>query len=812
MHRFETKLPPDISDLWEEAPGQAGTTRSFRSGDAAALSAEARFFQAADLPTLKDIGERVLDCLFDLKNSSEGPKIMGALEDRIADNEGVELEFDLSQTAELSGIPWESLYLRSRDRFLAIGTSSNIVRKLDAQAELPPAIELPIRILVVAANPKEDLETDVELGNIQRRIEELVAGGDTEFEIASLPDATRDDFRRKVNEWQPHIIHYIGHSSFDGAEGSLYFESEEEGKSDRVSAEVLRNMLLNRRPWLVVLNSCQSGATSRDAPMAGMAQNLLQRLNIPFVVAMQQPVSDEAAINFSQDFYTALTSGETVASAVTIGRCAIANDADELTQCELITPVLYTSGDVDRLQFAAALAPAAVVAATPASVAAPADKTTFLQSLDSSTKTIASIVGSLTAVGAAAFGVWQWMAPDTDDTAPPQIVAAAPAVPGPDMAPLQEVQQSPLLGASPSAAAAVPVLQVRQAPRTRSLARTRSREIAPPAEQQGASYTLPDGRVVFVPDGGPLAVESAASPSPPLASPPPLPPPPYALGDGSQNGPAGYSAGIIGGGALAGGIFEQPGAPPPLTEAGGGEGLGEPYDSVSVQPPDYPQILLSMQDAQRVPAFCDGRALTVRYELGSTTPVAGDRSRLQSFTQQLACPRSKLVVAGFTDTTGSERLNRTVSLERAIKVIDELQPFGDIFVTRTANGYAESNQAVTTADDIEEAANRRAEVYLDFDCPAEFETTKTLVPGESYRPTADTKPYPGTPERPVPIVVALQQRDLSGPPDAETLAWLQATAEAVGDDIGAPSGMVFPMIVGGACLKDDQDMRIDIIY
>jgi len=284
------------------------------------------------------------------------------------------------------------------------------------------------------------------------------------------------------------------------------------------------------------------------------------------------------------------------------------------------------------------------------------------------------------------------------------------------------------------------------------------------------------------------------------------------MANGSQARPARYIAAIGGADTPPGVAFEQPGAPAPVTELGGGEGLGEPYDSEFVQPPDYPEIFLTMQTAQREPVICDGRALTVHYDLGATVPVSDDRSLLQSYAQQLACPRSKLVVAGFTDTTGSEWLNRNVSLERAIEVIAELQPFGDMFVTRTANAYAESNQAVPTADNVEEAANRRSEVYLDFFCPDGFEIAKTLSPGEGYQAGQGAKPYPGTPERPEPVVVALQQRDLSGWPDAETLAWLQAVADSVGEDIGAPSGMVFPMIVGGSCLDDDQDMRIDIIY
>lgn len=404
VHRFKTRLPPDISDLWTTETKSAGTVRSFRSG-IETMSPEAQFFGAGNMPTLKEIGERIMDAMLDVGNGTEGIKVLGALEDRVADASGLELQFDLSQTPELSGIPWEAAYLKSKDRFLAIGTSSNVVRKLDAQSELPPPIERPIRILVAAANPYDDLNTGFELGNIERRIQELVASGDTDFEVEALQGTTREQFRRKVIDWQPHIIHYIGHSAFKDGSGYLYFEAEgEDKKSDRVSAEVLRNILLNRRPWVVVLNSCESGKTSSEHPMGGVAQDLLGRINIPFVVGMQQPVSDDAAIAFSQDFYAALTDGETIACAVSLGRNAIATQADERTQIELITPALYTSGETDRIAFVESNAAAGTAAVAAAAADSGGKSGGFLSNVDTKLKVVVSIIGSVGIIATAISG------------------------------------------------------------------------------------------------------------------------------------------------------------------------------------------------------------------------------------------------------------------------------------------------------------------------------------------------------------------------------------------------------------------------
>lgn len=370
--RFTTKIPPDTDDLVQQAQQEGGPTRSFRS-DAAQLSPEARLFSAGDLPTLKEVGDRLLNCMFDVGNGTAGYEVLGVLKNEIAENEGLELQIDLSRAPELSSIPWESLYLKSTDSFLAISKTSNIVRRMDAQRQLPPPIDRPIRVLVVSANPKEDLNTGLEVGNIEKRINELIATGKDDFRIETVPNATRNQFREAVGDFRPHIIHYIGHSSFSDGEGHLYFESGEKGVSDPVTADELRFMLLNDRPWLVVLNSCESGITSQERPMAGVAQNLLGRLNIPFVVAMQQPISDDAAISFSQKLYAELTAGETVANAVTAGRSAIFTDADIRTKLEIITPALYTSGAADRLHFTETDEPAST---SPVEAAAAAAATT----------------------------------------------------------------------------------------------------------------------------------------------------------------------------------------------------------------------------------------------------------------------------------------------------------------------------------------------------------------------------------------------------------------------------------------------------
>lgn len=929
VHRFKSRLPPDIADLWADA-GNPDAARNFRSADTAQLTPESRFFQAADLPTLKDIGERVLDAIFDVARPGEGPKIIGALEDRIADNEGIELEIDLSQTAELSGVPWESLYLRSRDRFLAIGTTSNIVRKLDTQSELPPPIERPIRILVVAANPWRDLQTGVELGNIQQRIDRLVVEGQSGFEIEALPAARREDFRRKLSDWKPHIIHYIGHSDFEAGEGYLAFETEEAEVGDRLTAETLRNMLLNYRPWLVVLNSCRSAQTSADAPMAGVAQNLLQRINVPFVIGMQQPVSDEAAIAFSQEFYTALLDGNAIADAVSIGRAAIASGHDKRTQVELITPALYTSGEADRIAFVEP-APTAAVVDVPADD--DQEDTSWLHSIDKRTKVIASIVSSLMIIGGGAVALWNFVDWGEKDDAPEQAVVAqtdtAPGIPSgaattdPGGLEAMEAKDDGTAPVSPLPAPGTPAARDTGEPVTPGLSAQTGARPAPPSPLRprtvASSRSAPPD-VAAPPPEPPTMVIDPPRPPAVSAAPPPAPPPPRTVGpgetpvtgaDGHEQPrlrriptpiPTGVTAvttnsvyvdadsvdqpierptvgqarslpiqnessasarrpppPVTNGGIADGpivGAMPPPGIPagsapagnsvralsrrsartdrpptsapgfvdvtaqPPLTELGNGFGDQQPMMEPDRALYSYRQDELDAASglaavgSWRMPVFCDGLALRVDFDLGSSKASAFDRGRLEDLGRSMACPKSGLIVAGLTDSSGDEEFNADLSLDRAKTVADILldQVDGDSLLTVDLQGYGERYPLVDTGDGVIEERNRRAEVYLAPRCPlpaySDFflsldRDTWDLRLSEFVFPQIEV--WAG--ERAYLYFHARNAAEFEG--DAADLD-LMDMAAAIADRTGIPQAAIYPMKLGPACLQPGEDARIDL--
>ena len=69
---------------------------------------------------------------------------------------------------------------------------------------------------------------------------------------------------------------------------------------------------------------------------------------------------------------------------------------------------------------------------------------------------------------------------------------------------------------------------------------------------------------------------------------------------------------------------------------------------------------------------------------------------------------SKIRVAGYADTIGSDKVNMAISLRRAKNVANALNKNGVPSSKITVKGYGETNLAVPTADEVMEPRNRRA--------------------------------------------------------------------------------------------------------
>ncbi|HEX3555840.1 MAG TPA: SAVED domain-containing protein [Thermoanaerobaculia bacterium] len=265
------------------------------------------------------------------------------------------LRLDLQDEAvrPLAALPWELLYDPDFKNFYGHGRRRLLVRQLASPLEAAPlAVTPPLRILPVAPSPRG--ATPLELATEVRGLQDAL-GRESRITLLPLAGPTLDETLRALERERPHVLHFMGHGSFDVAkgEGHLLFE-DGAGGAGPVAGELLAELLedspaARRHLRLVVLNACRTAEMPRSpaqSPWAAVGAALSLR-GFPAVVAMQFPIADANAIRFSSVFYVALADGEPVDVATSEGRRALYVLDRHSTQWA--TPVLFLRARDGRL-------------------------------------------------------------------------------------------------------------------------------------------------------------------------------------------------------------------------------------------------------------------------------------------------------------------------------------------------------------------------------------------------------------------------------------------------------------------------------
>lgn len=255
---------------------------------------------------------------------------------------GLRISLRLNDVPELADLPWELLH--DGEDFVLLSTQRTLVRFLELPRPLSPlAVKPPLRILTIISNPSdyEPLDLEAEWQHLNEALAESTNPGF--FELDLLPRASLSDLQVRLRQGEYHILHFSGHGTFnpqaeDASKGMLVFQWED-GKGTSIDALTIGRLLVDHPSLrLVVLNACEGARASTRNAFAGVAQSLI-RLGIPAVVAMQFPISDEAAQTFATTLYGTLGDGFPIDAAVSETRKALALHPSYL---EWVTPVLFT--------------------------------------------------------------------------------------------------------------------------------------------------------------------------------------------------------------------------------------------------------------------------------------------------------------------------------------------------------------------------------------------------------------------------------------------------------------------------------------
>jgi hypothetical protein len=271
--------------------------------------------------------------------------------------EGLRLKLRI-EPPELALLPWEYVYDEAKRQHLCLQQRSPLVRFLDV-AEPSTALEVkgPVNILGMIANPGgewELLDTEKERGRIDAAIAPLQEEGRVNFRWVEGDTSERLMDMMQQGPW--HVFHFIGHGGVYQPAGEGALDADEpaegfivladgQGGAEEVSATDLSLMLQEGGSLrLAVLNCCESARGDRASTFSSPGTALV-RSGVPAVVAMQFPISDDAAIRFASRFYKSVVASEPIEKAITSARVEMHLKSD----IEWGIPVLFTRSGTGRL-------------------------------------------------------------------------------------------------------------------------------------------------------------------------------------------------------------------------------------------------------------------------------------------------------------------------------------------------------------------------------------------------------------------------------------------------------------------------------
>ncbi len=246
-----------------------------------------------------------------------------------------------SEVAWLAEFPWEVLRIPplSPTCHAALDHRLSIVRSLEVTQPLQPrTVVRPLRVLLVRAGARGQggLRVESEQESITDALSSIA---DVKYEFLDMPD--RQEFRRALYGFDPHVLHFMGHGKVDEDTGSgCVYLRDERGDPDPLRAQDIAELLSGLSALrLVVLNACQSARGTLSVNGHGSVTGALVSRGVAAVIAMQFAISDRAARAFTAEFYTRLAKGASIDDAVTEGRLGMRSRVPG--SFEWCTPALY---------------------------------------------------------------------------------------------------------------------------------------------------------------------------------------------------------------------------------------------------------------------------------------------------------------------------------------------------------------------------------------------------------------------------------------------------------------------------------------
>ncbi|MBN1580067.1 MAG: CHAT domain-containing protein [Anaerolineae bacterium] len=242
----------------------------------------------------------------------------------LARGEGLRIKLRIN-APELIALPWEFLYDPRQAEFVALSRHTPLVRYVELPIpESVLSVRPPLRILGMVAAPSDvgQLDVEREKTRLEQAMGALQAQG--QVELHWVEGQTWRDLQTAMQQGPWHVFHFVGHAfpGTGGSEGALLL-ADEDGFSAPLGASQLALLLSDHHTLrLVLLNACEGARAQEQSQFSSLAAALVQR-GLPAVLAMQYPISDAAAVEFTASFYGALAANLPIDASVSEARKAL---------------------------------------------------------------------------------------------------------------------------------------------------------------------------------------------------------------------------------------------------------------------------------------------------------------------------------------------------------------------------------------------------------------------------------------------------------------------------------------------------------
>jgi hypothetical protein len=200
----------------------------------------------------------------------------------------------------------------------------------------------------------EDSRVDVESERVavEQAVHEMREGGFLHLVVEDIVTPKRVE--RLLDDFKPHIVHYVGHGVYDQTNGGMLLWEDDQGNVLPLSASRIASLLRSRNLHAVVLHGCETAKGNARAEGQSLADTLVQE-GLPAVLAQQANFTYESSPLASHMWYQALVSGQSMAQALlSVRQALIKADRPDWAvpilqgHATSLTPVLDVSSSIPR--------------------------------------------------------------------------------------------------------------------------------------------------------------------------------------------------------------------------------------------------------------------------------------------------------------------------------------------------------------------------------------------------------------------------------------------------------------------------------